>query len=126
MTHLDDYAQKTQALADTRRALEAVTEERDKLREAVQTLSKELERYKAFIFEPNYLPTNAAKAISNCQLGPSDDDGWLYLYDLIPEEWCSPDRFVASNEMAERLADMAIAEWITDARKALDTHPTPD
>jgi hypothetical protein len=30
--HLDDYAQKTQALVDTRRALEAVTKERDRLR----------------------------------------------------------------------------------------------
>ena len=88
-------------------------------RKAREVEQKELERYKAFIFEPNYLETSAAKAIRNYALGPSDNDGHLYLYDLIPEEWCSPNRLVVSDEMAERLADVAIGQWIVDARQAL-------
>lgn len=59
------------------------------------------------------------EAVACCALGPSDDDGTLTLYDIIPDVWCVPDRFAATNDIAEQIAFTALEAWLTAARTAL-------
>ena len=59
-------------------------------------------------------------AVTACALGPSDDDGMLVLYDLIPDEWCVPDRSTVTDDIAENIAFAALDAWLTAARKALE------
>lgn len=59
------------------------------------------------------------EAVACCALGPSDDDGTLTLYDIIPDVWCVPDRFAATNDIAEQIAFTALEAWLTAARAAL-------
>lgn len=63
------------------------------------------------------------QAVEHCPLGPSDDDGTLSLYDLIPEVWCGPDPTQAVREIAENIAFSALDAWFIAARAAL-SEPT--
>lgn len=58
----------------------------------------------------------AVDAVYNLDLGPSDDEGTLTLYDLVPEEWCAPDRSAATNLLAESIAFAVLDAWMTAAR----------
>lgn len=59
------------------------------------------------------------EAVAVCALGPSDDEGNLTLYDIIPDVWCVPDRFAATNDIAEQIAFTALEAWLTAARATL-------
>lgn len=58
----------------------------------------------------------AVDAVLNQDLGPSDDEGTLTLYDLVPEEWCAPDRSAATKLIAENIAFAVLDAWMRAVR----------
>jgi len=58
----------------------------------------------------------AVDAVLYQDLGPSDDEGALTLYDLVPEVWCAPDRSAATKLIAENIAFAVLDAWMKAVR----------
>lgn len=63
----------------------------------------------------------AVGAVLSQELGPSDDDGLLTLYDLVPEEWCAPDRSAATKLLAENIAFAVLDAWMRAVRQEISS-----
>jgi len=61
------------------------------------------------------------RAVNCLELGPSDDEDCLTIYDLVPEVWCAPDRSAATDLIAENVAFAVLDAWLTAARASLSS-----
>lgn len=70
----------------------------------------------------------AVDAVLNQGLGPSDDEGTLTLYDIVPDVWCAPDRMEATKLIAENIAFAVLDAWMQAVRAEIvkAANPSPE